>query len=52
VCAKYICSASNGLGFYNIEVSEQEEKISLDFTNCGKLYVETGILLLRNCNLS
>jgi hypothetical protein len=47
VCAKYIGSAANGLGFYNIEVPKQEEDISLDFTNCGKLYVEIGDITLE-----
>jgi hypothetical protein len=40
--AKYVGSAASGLGFYNIEVSHDEDKPRLDFTNCGKLYIETG----------
>jgi hypothetical protein len=41
-CAKYIGSAANGLGFYQIEVPTGGDSPSKDFTNCGKVYVETG----------
>jgi hypothetical protein len=41
-CAKYIDSAASGLGFYLIEVPEVSEKPTIDFTNCGKVYIETG----------
>jgi hypothetical protein len=40
--AKYIGSATNGLGFYLIEVLEKEDRPTIDFTNCGKVYIESG----------
>jgi hypothetical protein len=40
-CAKYIGSAASGLGFYNIEIPETMKKPTMDFTNCGKVYIET-----------
>jgi hypothetical protein len=39
--ARYMGSASSGLGFYNIDVSHDEDKPRLDYTKCGKLYIET-----------
>jgi hypothetical protein len=41
-CAKYIGSAAAGLGFYQIEIPAGNGKSTIDFTNCGKVYVETG----------
>jgi hypothetical protein len=41
-CAKYIGSAASGLGFYLIEVPGVSEKPTMDFTNCGKVYIEIG----------
>jgi hypothetical protein len=48
-CASYIGSVASGLGFYHIEISEVQEKVVMDFTNCGLVYVEE-ILPRRNCN--
>ncbi|KAK3126490.1 hypothetical protein QOZ80_7AG0557400 [Eleusine coracana subsp. coracana] len=42
VCAKYIGSAASGLGFYYIEVPDEEENPTMDFTNCGKVFIESG----------
>jgi hypothetical protein len=41
-CAKYIGSVADGLGFYNIEMSESSNRATIDFTNCEKVYIETG----------
>jgi hypothetical protein len=41
-CAKYIGSAASVLGFYHIEVPEEEHKLAMDLNNCGKVYIETG----------
>lgn len=40
--AKYIGSAASGLGFYYVEVPEVDEEPAFDFTNCWKVYIETG----------
>jgi hypothetical protein len=40
--ATYFGSAASGLGFYNIEVPEVDEKETMDFTNCGIVFIETG----------
>jgi hypothetical protein len=40
--AKYVGSAANGLGYYNVEVPQNDEQPKLDFTKCGKLYFEIG----------
>jgi hypothetical protein len=50
-CAKYIRSAANGLGFYNIEVTNVSEEPSIDFINCGKIYIETGDITLEELQL-
>jgi hypothetical protein len=39
--AKYIGSAAGGLGFYNVQVPQMVETLKLDFTNHGKMYIET-----------
>jgi hypothetical protein len=41
-CAKYIGSAASGLDFYFIETPEEAGTPIIDFTNCGKVYIETG----------
>jgi hypothetical protein len=41
-CAKYIGSATNGLGFYLIEVLDKDDQPTIDFTNCEKIYIESG----------
>ncbi|CAO2190399.1 unnamed protein product [Urochloa humidicola] len=41
-CARYIGSAAGGLGFYNIEVPEVQDKLMIDVSNCGKVYIDTG----------
>jgi hypothetical protein len=41
-CAKYIGSAAGGLGYYCIEIPVDEGKPNIDFTNCGKVYIEIG----------
>lgn len=41
-CAKYVGSAANGLGFYLIEIPEKDNQPTIDFTNCGKVYIESG----------
>jgi hypothetical protein len=38
-CPKYIGSAVAGLGFYQIEIPKGTRKSTIDFTNCGKVYV-------------
>jgi hypothetical protein len=40
-CAKYIGSAASVLGFYHIEVPEEEHKLAMDLNNYGKVYIET-----------
>jgi hypothetical protein len=40
--ATYFGSAASGLGFYNIEVLEVEEKEIMDFTNCCIVFIEIG----------
>jgi hypothetical protein len=42
ICAKYIGSATNGLEFSQIEVPVENDKATMDFTNCGKVYIETS----------
>jgi hypothetical protein len=41
IYAKYIGSAANGLGFYQIEAPVGDDKATMDFTKCGKVYIET-----------
>jgi hypothetical protein len=41
-CVKYIGSAISGLGFYQIEAPVGQDKSTIDFTNCGKVYIEAG----------
>jgi hypothetical protein len=49
--AKYVGSAANGLGFYNIEVSIVAEEPFIDFINCGKVYIETRDITLEELQL-
>jgi hypothetical protein len=37
----HIC-ATHSLGFYQIEVLVEGDSPYMDFTNCGKVYMETG----------
>jgi hypothetical protein len=50
-CAKYVGSAANGLGFYNIEVTSVAEEPFIDFSNHGKVYVETRDIILEELQL-
>jgi len=40
--ASFYGSASNGLGFYHVEVSEEGHSQWLNLTNCGVVNVITG----------
>jgi hypothetical protein len=51
MCAKYIGSAAGGLGFYNVEIPENVGKHIMDFTNCGKVYIESGDISLEELQL-
>jgi hypothetical protein len=40
-CASYLDSVASGLGFYHVETPKVEEKSTMDFTNCGLVYIES-----------
>lgn len=42
MCARYIGSATFGLGFYNIEVPDVKDKTMVDVSSCGKVCIDTG----------
>jgi hypothetical protein len=50
-CAQYMGSAANGLGFYYIQILEEVATPSIDFTNCGKIYIETGEITMEELQL-
>jgi hypothetical protein len=35
-------SAASGIGFCQIEIPETQDRVVMDFTNCGLVYVESG----------
>jgi hypothetical protein len=39
--AAYVGSAASGLGFYLIKVPEGGDRETMDFSNCGVVYIET-----------
>jgi hypothetical protein len=40
--ARYIGNAACGLGFYNIEVLENQEQYMVNVENCENIYIDTG----------
>jgi len=41
ICARFVGSAANGLGFYQVEVPEVKDQLMADVSNCGKVYIDT-----------
>jgi hypothetical protein len=44
-CASYVGSAASGFGFYHVELSDGEENVTMDFSNCGVVYIGTGDII-------
>jgi len=42
ICARFVGSAANGLGFYQVEVPKVKDQLMADVSNCGKVYIDTG----------
>jgi hypothetical protein len=40
--AAYVGSVASVLGFYHIEVPEGGERVTIDYSICGVVYIETG----------